>query len=144
MRTKELHGVAQNLAAMSCSEGRIGSDFELLAALPDGEVSFNLITGSAVHSVAGAIAPLATQSLMSWLRDAKVPQLDVAQISLHIDTSNPPTHRETLVSFRFKSVATLAAGTRTYIGQATNHLWHNRPAQQAAQRDVPASGQSSS
>jgi hypothetical protein len=126
MRTRELQGVAKNLAAMSCSEARMGADFELLASLPDGEILFDLIAGIATHSMVGVIKPVATQALVAWLREAEPPQLDVAQVCLHVDTTNPLTNRATLISFHLCSVVMSAVGTRTYIGHANNHLWHDR------------------
>lgn len=137
MRIRELRGIAQNLAAMACSERRIADDFELMAEMPDGEITFDLIRGTALHSVAGAISLAATDQFMTWLRNIRPPPVDLAQILLHVDTNSPPTFRKTLISFRLYGVATLGIGARTYVGRATNHLWHNRPAQPSLQATRP-------
>lgn len=142
MRLRELKGVAQNLAAMACSEARLGSDFERLAELPDGEVTLDLIHGSAIHSTTGAVALSVVQGLASWLGSYGAQNVNSARVSLRIDTSKPPTHRKTLISFNFKGIAVLEAQGRTYVGEASNHVWHNRPAQPSLPADVPASAAS--
>lgn len=136
MRIKELQGAAQNLATMACSERRLGNDFEALAELPDGEVAFDLVNARATHSRAGSVSLAATQELVSWLLGVQAPALEEAQVLLQVDTNNPPTHRKTLISFRLHAVATLVVGGRSYVGQSSNHLWHNRPAQQGIQADA--------
>jgi hypothetical protein len=139
MRLKDLKGIARNLAAMACSETRLGYDFEHLAELPDGEVTLDLIRGSAIHSIAGAITLSVAQQLTSWLASTGAQNISVARVVLCIDTSTPPTERETLISFNLKGVALLEAQGRQYVGEASNHAYHNRPAQQGAPVNRPAS-----
>lgn len=142
MRSKQLKGVAHNLAVMACSEARLGSDFEHLADLPDGEVTLDLIDGSAIHSTTGTVALSVVQSLASWLGNAGAQNVDSARVLLRIDTGKPPTHRNTLISFNFKGIAVLEARGRTYVGEASNHVLHNRPAQPSLTGDIPASAAS--
>lgn len=136
MRTRELQGLAANLSAMVCSE-RINADFEVLAGLPDGEVILDLLAGTANHSEVGAISLSCTAELSSWLHGrlsaaSFTPQgLESARVSLKIDISRPPTHRATLISFRFYEAAVLRAKGRAYSAEAQNHLWHNRPPNKA-------------
>lgn len=135
MRMRDLRGVAQNLAAMACSERRMSADFECLAGLPDGEVSFDLVAGAVTHSEIGPISMAATQELIGWLRETGVHDLEFGRVVLRIDTSTPPTHRSTLISFRFDSTVILGINGRRFTGAASNHLYHNRPAQQGTARD---------
>ena len=137
MRLRELKGIAQNLAAMVCSEARLGSDFELLAELPDGEVTLDLIHSLAIPSANGVIELSVVKVLASWLGSSGAQNVNSAKVSLRIDTSKPPTHRETLISFNFNGIAVLEAHGRTYVGEASNHVWHNRPAQQSVPPDGP-------
>ncbi len=138
MRSKELKGVAQNLAAMVCSEARLRADLERLAELPDGEVTLDLIQGAAIHSESGAVSLSVVPSLALWLGNSGARNIGKARVSLRVDTSRPPTHRETLISFSFKGRAVIEAQGRTYVGEATNHVWHNRPAQRRASRRRPS------
>ena len=140
MRRKELEGLAKNLAAMACSEQRLFNDLETLARLPDGNLSFDLKAGSAKHT-AGSPDVKAAQELASWLegqlksRGFESARLETAEATLSINTADPPTHRETLVSFRLTARVCLKAEGHEYSSEAQNHIWFNRA---GAQQGVPA------
>ena len=143
MRRKELEGLANNLAVMACSEQRLFHDLETLALLPDGELVFDLKARSVRHS-AGRPPLKATENLASWLDDQlktrgfESARLDRAEVMVAINTNDPPTHRETLISFRFKAAVLLIAEGHEYKGNGQNHIWFNRAgAQQGAPADPP-------
>lgn len=140
MRRKELEGLAKNLAAMVCSEHRLFFDLETLATLPDGQVQFDLKAGTATHS-AGHPNLKSAADIANWFngqlksRGFEVSRIEQAQATLTINTTDPPTHRDTLISFRFKATVALKAEGYEFNGEAQNHIWFNRA---GAQQGVPA------
>ena len=143
MRRKELDGLANNLAVMACSEQRLFNDLETLARLPDGTLVLDLKAGSAKHS-AGNPAIEFAKDIASWLeaqlnsRGFESSRLETAEALVAINTQDPPTHRDTLISFRFKAKVSLRAEGHEYTGEAQNHFWFNRTgAQQGAPGDGP-------
>jgi hypothetical protein len=116
---------------MACSEQRLFHDLETLATLPDGHVVFGLKAGSTKHSSGGADL-MATRDLSGWLtaqlksQGFESSRLERAEATLVINTTDPPTHRDTLISFRLKATVLLRAEGHEFSGEANNHIWFNR------------------
>jgi hypothetical protein len=132
MRITELQGLAENLAVMACSE-RLQPDLERLAALPDGTVVYDLKSGCAEHSASTDENLLSAQELAKWFANQLVSRkfepsrIEHALVRLTIDTSDPPTVKEKIISFRLRSTVTLRSSGREFSADAQNHFWHTRP-----------------
>ena len=113
MRTKDLHGVANNLCQMAVGP-RILDDMDTLAELPDGTIEIDLVSRVASHSSAGLVQLRITSELADWLclrlGELAIPTLMLkrAHVKLAYRTDRVPTNRKTLVSFDLKSSGALA------------------------------------
>jgi hypothetical protein len=131
MHSKDLHGVAQNLAAMAVSS-RLSEDLEMLSVLPDGVVRVNLIAGTAMRPDGTAMSLQIGPALWAWIaqqsseRGFALTEIEKAEIQLQTDTSRIPTNRASIVSFDLRAISTLVRGGREYTGEASNHMWHER------------------
>ena len=131
MRSRDFHGIAQNLAAMTVSS-RVAADLEVLSTLPDGAVHVDLVTGTSTAANGIALSLQIGRMLWSWLdqqsaeRGFNLAEIKKAEVVIHMDTSRIPTNRASIVSFDLRAVTALVYGDREYVAEAANHIWHDR------------------
>jgi len=111
----------------------MGDDLETLAHLPDGTISIDVLGGTAVHSVVGAVPLQVAGEMQAWLQrrlaDEQIPSsaLLEATLSADISTDRIPTDRKRIVSLDFTCTSRLATADRTYEGELhEKHSWHTR------------------
>jgi hypothetical protein len=116
---------------------RMGEDLETLADLPDGTLSFDVLSGTASHSVAGALSLHVAEEMQSWLQHRLVAHripadtLCAATLVAEIRTDRIATDRKRIVSFDFTCSSRLVTADRTYEGRLhEKHAWHSRSAGQ--------------
>jgi hypothetical protein len=114
---------------------RMGDDLEVLAELPDGTISFNVLTGTASHSIAGTVSLHVAAEMQAWLQHRlsthHIPSdaLQEATLVAAIRTDRIATDRKRIVSFDFACTSCLTTTDRTYEGELhEKHSWHSRTA----------------
>ena len=112
---------------------RMGDDLETLADLPDGVLSFDVLRGTATHSVTGAIALRIAEEMHAWLQHRLVSlhippdALIAATLSADFRTDRIATDRKRIVSFDFRCSSCLRTADRIYQGQLHEaHTCHSR------------------
>ena len=132
MRRGLLQDLANTLCQMAAS-ANCPQDYELLAALPDGTVLFNLLAPSAWHSSGEHLELEAVKQLSNWLNarlaaeEPNRPRLDRAEVELSYRTDRIRTDREKLVSFDFQCGSVLGAPIGQFRGgPVTRHVYHQR------------------
>lgn len=108
-------------------------DFEILAGLPDGIVTVDVVAGSARHGSAGPIQLRLADELKAALgerlaRKGIAPgEIRSGELVLRIDTGAIPTDRARIVHFDFDLEARLwAAGEEYRAFRREDHVWHDR------------------
>jgi hypothetical protein len=128
-----LQDAANTLPRMIMSERMGFPDLEMLAGLPDGTLSIDLLAGEAVHS-AGQPAPLQiVQHLAEWLvdrlgsRGVSLSDLAEARLELAFRTDAVPTDRARAILFDWTSTCTLAVRDgKIGAGRASGRMWYDR------------------
>jgi hypothetical protein len=113
---------------------RDAGDFEVLAALPDGEIGLDALTGSARHFQAGPIALRIAKELAAGFADqlsrkgiAAATVLE-AGLTIAVDTSRVKTDRERIVHFDFRIASLIRTEAASFTArQDEEHVWHERP-----------------
>jgi len=132
MRRKILQDYSNTLCHMLIGS-RISGDLEVLADLPDGSLSIDVLRGTASHDVAGSLQLQVAGELRDWL----VQRLEVsgiptetissAAVTARITTDRIATDRTHVVSFDFFVRSTLTTEHVAYLGQPHEvHKWHSR------------------
>ena len=132
MRRKVIQHYADVLCRMAIG-WRMGNDLEKLAELPDGALRFDLLNGSAVHSVAGEVDLCIAREMQGWLKTRllsdHIPQHGIreAEIRLESRTNRIGTDRKKIVSFDWNCESRIATDEKTYEGRLSEaQTWHNR------------------
>jgi hypothetical protein len=109
------------------------ADLEILADLPDGTLTIDVLTGSASHTTIPQLSLYIAGELQAWLTSrmatALIPlqTLNSAVVVTEIRTDRIATNRKRIVSFEFDCRSTLTSGLRTYVGTLVEkHVWHSR------------------
>jgi hypothetical protein len=113
---------------------RDAGDFEVLAALPDGEISLDALTGSARHFQAGPIVLRIAEELAAGFAD-QLSRKGIAQatvleagLTVAVDTTKVKTDRARIVHFDFRIVSRIRTETASFTAsQDEEHVWHERP-----------------
>jgi len=112
---------------------RMGEDYEQMAELPDGTLSFDLIKETVNHSSGTAPKLWITGELSAWLKDRlKVENIDAsklisAALEVHYKTDRINTSRKKLISFDFECRSLLQTDEATYQGRLVErHAYHQR------------------
>jgi len=114
---------------------RMGDDLEILASLPDGTLTVDVLSGVAVHDISGAVELHISKELQAWL-NFRLTQLQIptsaiqsALVTANIRTDRIPTIRKSVVSFDFAIHSIINTSDRSYTGKLIEqHHWHNRAA----------------
>jgi hypothetical protein len=112
---------------------RMAEDLEVLADLPDGTLSIDVLNGTATHSSNSQFSLRIAEELNAWLMqqmDAhNIPRqlLDGAILTADIRSNRIATNRKRIVAFDFECKSALTSGEKTYTGSlAEKHAWHRR------------------
>ena len=122
MRRKILQDYANTLCPMLVG-WRMGEDLEAIADFSDGELSINVLEGTAVHSQAGSIELGITKELQAWFLDrlkvSNIPpeEIKLATVKAGIKTDRLATIRKKIVSFDFTLQSAIETNERAYIGK---------------------------
>jgi hypothetical protein len=107
-------------------------DVDALAALPDGTLSIDVLTGSAAHSVNGAVTLYIAGELHAWLlhrlSEASIDRSAIkrAVLTAAIRTDRVATKRKRVISFEFVVDSTIVTSGREYRGNlCETHEWHS-------------------
>jgi hypothetical protein len=132
VRRKIIQDLANTLCQMLVG-WRMSEDLEVLAALPDGTLSIDALSGSASHDIAGDLRLHIAGELTSWLahrlsaHQIPLQAITVATVTASIRTDLLPTARNRIVSFDFSVRSVIVTDERSYIGQLQEvHRWHTR------------------
>jgi hypothetical protein len=112
---------------------RMGDDYERIADLPDGTLSFDLLEGTVAHS-SGALPNLwIAGELSAWLMSRlsaegiSVSDLRVATLAVDFRTDRLKTDRKRIVSFDCECRSVLATSEKKYEGRLVErHAYHQR------------------
>ena len=111
----------------------MGDDLEALAALPDGRIHLDLLTGTAKHSKAGPLDIHVTREIQAWLRQECEKDgidhsgLKSADLWVDVDTSKIATNRKRIVCFDFDATSKLTTDEAEYSAKVSeSHKWHSR------------------
>lgn len=132
MRRKIIQDFANTLCQMLVG-WRMGEDLEVLADLPDGTLSIDILSGSANHSVNGPIRLHVAGELQAWLQhrlsesEIEPSIVDQARVTAVIRTDRIATNRKRIVSFDFTVDSVITTADREYRGRLCEvHQWHSR------------------
>ena len=111
----------------------MADDLELLAGLPDGTLTIDVLAGTAGHSVNGSISLHIAGELKAWLdhrlseSGIERSEVDTASVVAAIRTDRVATNRKRIISFDFSVDSTIATAERQYRGKLCEvHRWHSR------------------
>lgn len=132
MRRKVLQDIANTLCQMVVG-WRMGDDYERIAALPDGRLSFDLLTGRVTHSAGESPDLWVAEELRAWLlsrlevEGIAVANVQSALLDVDFRTDRIKTDRKKIVSFDFECCSQLATSEKTYQGNLIErHAYHQR------------------
>jgi hypothetical protein len=132
MPEEEYARIARALAHLAAS-WRDHGDFEILAGLPDGSVSIDVLAGSARHASAGPIPLRLAGELKTALAERLARkgidprEVQAAELTLRVGTGAIPTDRARIVHFDFDWESRLRAAGREYRDvRREDHVWHVR------------------
>ncbi len=111
----------------------MGEDLEVLADLPDGTLTVDVLSGSAVHSVNGPMSLHIAGELQAWLQhrlaESRIDRSEIerAVVMAAIRTDRKATDRKRVISFDFAVDSTIATAEREYRATLCEaHQWHSR------------------
>jgi hypothetical protein len=146
VRRKIIQDLANTLCQMLVG-WRMTEDLEILAALPDGTLSIDVLSGTVSHDVAGDIQLYIGGELQSWLshrfRVYLIPLQAVlaAMVTAQIRTDLLVTNRQRIVSFDFSIRSLITTNECSYIGQLQGvHRWYTRISSNNAFNPSPLRG----
>ena len=132
MRRKIIQDLANTLCQMLVG-WRMGEDLEVLAELPDGILSINVLAGTASHDAAGMISIHIAGELQAWLSHrlsiSQIPiqAISAADVVAKVCTDRLATNRKRIVSFDFSVRSVISTDECSYTGQLHEvHRWHSR------------------
>jgi hypothetical protein len=132
VRRKVLQDFANTLCQMLVG-WRMAEDLELLAALPDGTLTIDVLAGTACHSVNGPVRLHIAGELKAWLEhrlsECRIERSEVETtlVIAGIRTDRIATNRKRIISFDFSVDSTIATAEREYRGKLCEvHRWHSR------------------
>jgi hypothetical protein len=109
------------------------ADLEILAGLPDGSVTVDVVAGTARHGSAGPIPLRLAAELKTALEERLARkgiasgEIQAAELVLRIDTGAILTDRARIVHFDFELEARLWAVGKEYRAlRREDHIWHDR------------------
>lgn len=111
----------------------MADDLELLAGLPDGTLTIDVLAGTANHSVNGSVRLHIAGDLKAWLErrlsesGIERSEVETASVTAGIRTDRIATNRKRIISFDFSVDSTIATAERVYRGRLCEvHRWHSR------------------
>ncbi len=132
MRRKRINHYADVVCRMFMG-WRMAEDLETLAALPDGRIHLDLLTGSAKHNESGSLNLHIGGGIQAWLREEcekdgiDFNALRSADLWVDVDTSKIATNRKRIACFNFDASSKLTTDEAEYTAQVSeSHKWHNR------------------
>lgn len=132
MRRKVLQDIANTLCQMVVG-WRMGDDYERMAELPDGTLSFDLVAGTVHHSSGESPKLWIAGELSVWLKhrlsveNVELSKLTAAKLDVSYRTDRIRTDRKKMVSFDFVCCSRLETDETTYEGKLVErHAYHQR------------------
>lgn len=132
MRRKVLQDIANTLCQMLVG-WRFGDDYEKVAELPDGTLTFDLLLEQASHSSGISPSLFITGELVAWFRHRlemhciPLSCVRVATVTATYSTDRIKTNRKKVVSFDFSCRSILETDEKIYMGSLVEkHAWHQR------------------
>lgn len=132
MRRKRLNHYADIVCKMFMG-WRMSEDLEILAEIPDGQLTIDLLSGQSTHDAKGAIQLHIADEIRAWLKleceKESIPfnQLSTAELVVDLDTSQVKTDKKRIVCFSFVCRSVIATDEHEYRAEAhETHKWHNR------------------
>ncbi|MBT3201724.1 MAG: hypothetical protein HN350_17620 [Phycisphaerales bacterium] len=132
MRRKRLNHYADAVCKMFMG-WRMQDDLEILAELPNGRLTIDLLSCGAVHDSEGAVDLHIADEIQAWLeaeceKEAILfDQLDRAELVVDIDTSRVKTDKKRIVCFAFECKSVIETDEHQYFATAKEtHKWYNR------------------
>jgi hypothetical protein len=114
---------------------RMWEDLEILAGLPDGTLTVDVLSGTSTQTHSGNIDLHIAKELQAWLvfrlEQLQIPisALHTVQVVANIRTDRIPTIRASVVSFDFSIDSIIKTADRSYNGKLIEtHRWYNRVA----------------
>jgi hypothetical protein len=142
MRRKVLQDVANTLCHMLVG-WRMSEDLEALSQLPDGALSFDVLSGSVVCNQRGPLDLYIAGELSAWLKhrlaSLNIPLNAITSATLRAEftTGRIKTDRKRIVSFDWSCESSVATDEKTYVGRLVEaHQWHTRTAWQSPRSPV--------
>lgn len=108
---------------------RMGDDLEVLAEIPDGQLSIDLLAGQTTHDSRGPITLHVADEIQAWLKSEckreSIPfaQIVKAELVVELDTSQVKTDKKRAVCFSFVCRSLIATDEHEYRAEA--HETHN-------------------
>ncbi|HKP95680.1 MAG TPA: hypothetical protein VJ385_07975 [Fibrobacteria bacterium] len=144
MHAKDLNLLARILPHMA-ARWRLPRDLETLAALPDGRISIDVLSGAGRHAGAGPVELALARELKAGLEDQlarkgiPAAHLLEATVTLDTDTTRVKTDRNRIVHFDFRIAARIRTEAGTFEGsQDEEHVWHVRESGNEGEKDGDA------
>ena len=132
MRRKRLNHYADVVCKMFMG-WRMCDDLEILADLPNGQLSIDLLSCTATHDANGSVNLHIAEEIQAWLKSQcekeSIPfeQLSKADLLVELDTSQVKTDKKKVVCFSFDCRSVIATDEHEYRAEAKEtHKWHNR------------------
>ena len=129
---KVLQDIANTICQMVVG-WRMGDDYERIAGLPDGRLSFDLLRGTVVHSSGISPELWVAGELSAWLAARLlaegIPESEVrtALLDVSFRTDRIKTNRKKIVSFDFECRSVLETTAKKYEGKLVErHSYHQR------------------
>ncbi len=121
---------------------RMHEDLEILALLPDGNLTLNLLEGTANHESVGSLELHIAKEIQTWLAQEsqkdgiRITDIVSATLSVQIKTDSVKTNRKKVVCFSFNCQSNFQMSDRTYTANVSEtHHWHERLAPKLARSD---------
>jgi hypothetical protein len=132
MARKQLNDIINRLPHMVAARLH-ADDSAVLADIPDGVLTIDLLAGTACHGSGAELTVSAVARLTDWL-DARLEKAQLARsdlikavLTVAIRTDRAPADRSRLIPFDLISTAEIATAERVYVSkQVSALLWYRR------------------
>lgn len=105
------------------------SDLDIFAALPDGQLTVDVLVGSCVHDSRGALDTYIAGEISAWFKDQLdergIPLTDINSAMLYVDLVRvPPPKKKRGITFDWRGRGVITTDAREYSAElAEPHTW---------------------
>jgi hypothetical protein len=132
MKRKVLQHIANTLMQILVGPG-LHKDLEILAEIPDGRLTIDLLNQSVQHDIGGSLNLQVINRLSVWLNKEleadKISAKDVQSVNFVVDirTDRIPTDKRNIIFFEFSGQGSLVTSFGTYVGTLKSYpIWYHR------------------